>query len=79
MGFFTNLGIEIDYRLSNTRGWLQRKHLTSFYYKWFLYLRLPKRALELGVDKKVYVKQLDILLNNSQLYRWQYKRLKGDY
>ena len=72
VGFFMKLGNELDGLIWDTREWIKKKHLTSFYYKWYAYHRFPQY-----LENPNYIKYLDHFYKMGQIYKWQYEKLKN--
>lgn len=69
---FMELGMKLDNLIAAINNFIKNKHLGSFYYKWYLYFKLPGR-----IDEPNYYIFIDRLYKNKQLYRWQYEKLRS--
>ena len=69
-----DLGNKLDGFVWDVKDWFRAKHLSSFYYKWYLYIKIPGLAKTL--DYETYHMGLERLKKTKQLYKWQYKKLK---
>lgn len=69
---FMVIGMKLDNLIARVGGFIRNKHLGSFYYTWYLYIKLPSR-----VNEPNYYLFVDRLYEQKQLYKWQYEKLKS--
>ena len=67
---FRRLGTKIDNLIVDIKEFIRVKHLCSFYYKFYLYIRIPEMT-----NHPEYDVRLKQVYERGQIYKWQYDRL----